>query len=278
MTPLEFARLVQSHDGANPFNEASRMAMADELRGRVEIVVHDGPRIVAMAYAPGDAPVECAVHPEHRRRGHATALLDRLVGQGETRFWAHGDLPGARGLASACNLDPSRTLLRMSRPIQPQEHPGHSEPLDDAIRAFRADDLPGLLAVNARAFASHPEQGTMDAPDFERRAASSWFNPGGIFVAEHDGTIVGFHWTKVEELTPGERRGEVYVLAVDPDRARTGLASRLLHEGLRHLAQAGARAVELYVDADNAAAVSLYEKNGFAEADRDVLYVSTTPA
>jgi mycothiol synthase len=280
VTPTEFARLVARNDGIDAFNESARMALASELPGRVDIAVHDGPRVIALAYAPDDAPVELAVHPDHRRRGHGTALIHRLVQQGETRFWAHGDRDGARGLAAACALQPRRTLLRLVRsPTSTAANPaGRPVTPNVRIRPFRADDLPGLLAVNARAFASHPEQGRMDQARFEQRAASAWFDPAGIFVAEREGDVVGFHWTKVDASAAGEPVGEVYVLAVDPAHEGQHLGATLLARGLEHLAGAGAGTVELYVEADNRSARSLYASHGFVEAGCDVLYVSTTPA
>jgi mycothiol synthase len=278
VTPLEFARLVASHDGVAAFNEASRLALADETPGRVDILIQDGPSIVAFAYAPSHAPVELAVHPDHRRRGHATALLDRLLADGERRFWAHGDLAAARKFAGANGLQSERTLLRLERELSPGEPADESVPPDVVIRPFRADDLPGLLTVNARAFAFHPEQAGMDQAVFAQRAASAWFDPAGIFVAEQDGDIVGFHWTKVDTPIGGDLTGEVYVLAVDPAHEGRHLGSTLLTRGLAHLADAGVGTVELYLEADNQRALGLYGSHGFTEAGRDVLYVSTTPA
>jgi len=278
MTPSEFARLVARHDGVQAFNEASRIALADGSPGRVEIVVHDGPRVIALAFAPADAPVELAVDPDHRRRGHATALLDRVLAHGETRFWAHGDLPSARELATANGLHAQRTLLRLTRPLSAEDSVTDPALPGVVVRPFRPDDLAGLLTVNARAFAFHPEQGAMDETLFAQRAASAWFDPAGIFVAERGGDIVGFHWTKVDAATDDERIGEVYVLAVDPAHEGQHLGSTLLSRGLAHLATAGVSIAELYLEADNDAALGLYGSHGFTEAGRDVLYVSTTPA
>jgi mycothiol synthase len=271
--------VVGAHDGVEAFNEATRLALANGVPGRVDIVIQDGPQVVAMAYAAGHAPVELAVHPAHRRRGHATALLDRLTRVGETRFWAHGDTAGARGLAADQGLTRGRVLLRLSRPPGPlpRQHGPHPE-AGMVIRPFRPHDLAGLLAVNARAFRDHPEQGGMDRADFARRAGSDWFDPGGIFVAEKDGTIVGFHWTKVDTESVGRRAGEVYVLAVDPDHVGRHLGSALLRRGLEHLTASGIEDIDLYTEADNRRASALYEAVGFIEAGRDVLYVSRKPA
>jgi mycothiol synthase len=265
----EFAALVRAQDGVDAFNEESRLAFAEGLSGRVELVVSDGDREIAAAYASDDAPVELAVHPAHRRRGHATALLDRLLASGECRFWAHGDLDGARALAAAAGLRAERTLLRLR--WSPAAVPPTDPPPGITIREFRSKDLAAVLEVNGRAFADHPEQGALDVAGFERRAASAWFDPAGLLVAEQAAEIVGFHWTKVEDGI-----GEVYVLGVDPTAQGRGIARALLAAGLAQLASRNVSAVDLYVEGDNRAALALYAEVGFVEAARDVLYVSRT--
>lgn len=270
-SPSEFARLIHRHDGVDAFNEVSRVALSDDRPARVRLVIEDGPHVVALAFAAGDAPVDLAVHPDHRRRGHGSALLDTLLRQGERRFWAHGDLPPARGWAALLGLQRERTLLRLALQSGMRPDPV-AVPTGTTIRPFRDEDLSGLLEVNARAFATHPEQRSMDRADFERRAGSDWYDPADLFVAEQGGRIVGFHWTKIHK-----GMGEVYVLGVEPNHHGEGLGSALLARGLHHLAEAGVDGVELYVEDDNAHALDLYTAAGFAEVSRDVLYVSTMP-
>lgn len=268
----EFVQLLRRRDGIDAFNEVSRIALDEDRPARVRLVVEDGPEVVALAFAVGDAPVELAVHPDHRRQGHGSALLDLLLSRGERRFWAHGDLPAARGWAALLGLERARTLLRLALRNQHQP-PAVPSPPHISFRAFRGEDLPALLAINARAFAEHPEQRLMDRADFDRRAASDWFDPAGLLIAEQDGEVIGFVWTKVDE-----GQGEVYLLAVDPDHHGEQLGAALLSRGLDHLARAGVDVIELYVEEDNARALDLYTAAGFAEVGRDVLYVSTTPA
>jgi mycothiol synthase len=258
-------------DGVEPVNAATRLALAAGDALRVDRRRAGG---TAAALAPADAPVELVVHPDHRRRGLGRALVEELLADGETRFWAHGDLPAARALAAAAGLTAERTLLVLRLSLG-DAAPRETVPEGVTIRSFRPEDADAVVAVNGRAFAHHPEQGAMDRADFDRRAASDWFDPEGLFVAEDaEGEVVGFHWTKVEARPDGIELGEVYVVGVDPDRHGGGLGKALTARGLRHLHERGVRTVDLYVEGDNGPALAVYHRLGFVEHARDVLYVS----
>jgi mycothiol synthase len=56
---------------------------------------------------------------------------------------------------------------------------------------------------------------------------------------------------------------------VSPKAQGLGLGRRLTAVGLRHLASRGLPEVLLYVESDNAPAVSVYRRLGFTHADRD---------
>lgn len=258
----DLAEAARVADGVAPFNEATTIALENEGPWRV---FHEEDHAVALA--SGDAPVELAVHPDHRRQGRGGALLDRLLASGEEAFWSHGDLPAARALAASRRLRESRTLLvlRLSMTTAPEV----PELEGVTLRSFDESDADAIVAINGRAFASHPEQGAMDRADFDRRRTQPWFDPAGLFVAERDGRVIGFHWTKVEDDV-----GEVYVVGVDPDAHGGGLGTALTARGLRHLWDTGLRTVDLYVEGDNAPALAVYRRLGFAEHARDVLWTS----
>lgn len=139
------------------------------------------------------------------------------------------------------------------------------------IRTFRpGEDEEVWLKLNARAFAEHPEQGRMTRADLERRMAQPWFDPEGFFVAERDGRMVAFHWTKVHATEPPV--GEVYVVGVDPDAQGLGLGRVLTLAGLHYLQDQALASVVLYVEASNAAAIALYSRLGFVHTDTDIMY------
>jgi mycothiol synthase len=227
----------------------------------------------------GHQVAELFVHPAHRDRGYGAKLLQALDERAAVGFrvWAHGDHPGARRLAQEAGLERKRELLILHTRVEGADWP---EPvLRDGVslRTFvPGQDEEAVVRVNARAFDWHPEQGALTADDVRADEARPWFDADGFFLAEKNGEVIGFHWTKVHEPTPGrfdgERVGEVYVVGVDPAAQGGGLGRALTLAGLRYLASRGLRQIILYVDGDNAPALAVYTKLGFARHETDVQY------
>ncbi|GGX83569.1 mycothiol synthase [Streptomyces hiroshimensis] len=265
-------------DGQPAISEQGRL----QLKGRRPGVRHvllradDG---VLVGYGqledsdPVEAPAgELVVHPSCRGRGHGRALGSALLKESgkRLRVWAHGGHPAARHLAQVLGLSLFRELRQMRRPLHDLALAEPVLPPGVTVRTFRpGEDDTEWLAVNAAAFAHHPEQGSLVQRDLDDRKAADWFDPKGFFLAEKDGRIVGFHWTKIHAE---EGLGEVYVLGVAPGAQGGGLGKSLTTIGLRHLAAQSLPTAMLYVDADNAAAVAVYEGLGFQIHETDLMY------
>jgi mycothiol synthase len=221
---------------------------------------------------PGVASAELVVDPARRRQGTGRALLtglEQLAGDATLRVWAHGDLPAAAKLARAAGLSRVRALFQLSRPLR-DPLPDPSWPDGVTLRTFEPGrDEESWLRLNALAFAHHPEQGAWTRTDLDLREQEDWFDPAGFFLAERNGRLTGFHWTKVR----GEQTGEVYVVGVDPAEQGSGLGRALTLTGLRYLRDdRGLAEVMLYVDETNRAAVRMYTSLGFTLAATDVMY------
>jgi mycothiol synthase len=239
----------------------------------------DAGGLVGVAAAVGEDPAEVLVDPAIRRRGHGTVLLRAAVDR-QGAVWAYGDLPAAKALAGRLGLVRGRVLLQMRRTAPGPSVPPAALPAGVRIRTFvPGQDEAAFLAVNARAFAWHPEQGRLDLPGLRAEMAQDWFDPNGFFLAVTSAgaaaapgrdTVVGFHWTKIHRADPspdlrghGGPVGEVYVLGVDPQSGQRGLGGPLTTAGLDYLAARGLDTVMLYVEGDNQRAIALYERFGF---------------
>ena len=264
---------VHASTGVAPLGDA---AIRDLIRPGVgSCVVTDGDAVVhamrgADRWTLGEVPGSDRTAP-------VSAALDeiRRHGGGPVTLWVAGaDRPAAEpavGAALACGLRCGRRLLRLETPLPVERRP---VPPDVVIEAFDAvRDVDAWLAVNNRAFATHPEQGGWDAGTFAARRAEPWFRAQDLRIARRDGRVVGSCWTKRTDDPGRPPIGEIHVVAVDPDAQGTGLGAAIVTEGLAHLAtDCGAEIGMLYVDASNIGALDLYERLGFITVREDHAY------
>ncbi|WP_338698013.1 mycothiol synthase [Streptomyces sp. Q6] len=268
-------------DGQQAVSEQGRLQLrGGEREGVRHLLLRVDGQLVGYAQLEDTDPIEApaaelVVHPAHRGHGHGRALGAALLAASgkRLRVWAHGGHSAARHLAQVLGLTLFRELRQMRRPLGGADDLGLPDPVVPAgvrIRTFvPGQDDAAWLAVNAAAFAHHPEQGSLTQRDLDDRKAEPWFDPAGFFLAFKGETLVGFHWTKVHAE---EQLGEVYVVGVAPGQQGGGLGKALTTTGLRHLAAAGLPTAMLYVDADNKAAVSVYERLGFTTYETDLMY------
>jgi mycothiol synthase len=290
---LDLAEAAAAADSVAPLSEHVLLHLrydaagesTDPAPGQDLILTVDG-EIAGYAYLDSSGPAdpevsgELVIHPRHRGHGLGQALLRELIaraGGRRVRLWAHGDLPAAARLARAAGFDRFRALWQMRRSLRdPLEEP--RLPAGTTLRTFRPGrDEAEWLSLNARAFAKHPEQGAWTSHDLELREQEPWFDPAGFFIAERDGVMTGFHWTKIEPGHRGaaakaHRVGEVYVVGVDPGQRGTGLGRALTLAGLRYLRDRGLAEAMLYVDEDNVPAIRMYEGLGFTRWSTDAMY------
>jgi len=307
---LDLVRHAAEEDGVSPLSEHVMLHLryGGDPQARNVVFWHDG-ALAGYAHLDPTDPVEgpageMVIDPAMRRQGLGLTLAETLsaeAGGSGLRLWAHGDLPAAARLAAAAGFTRARALWQMRRSLQawigkPQLADGIT------VRTFKpGQDEDAWVSLNHRAFSRHPEQGAWTRADLDMREREAWFDPDGFFLAERDGDLIGFHWTKIhggnEELGPpasgsagpGEANepvptatvsaghgheavGEVYVVGVDPEARGTGLGRALTLIGLRYLRSRGLAQVMLYVDETNSAAIGLYQSLGFTHWDTDVMF------
>lgn len=271
---------VTAHDGVAPVDEAGRLALDGDGARHLVLPGPEGapgaPTVIGYAGLLADGTVQGAVHPDHRRAGHGRALLDAALKlRADAGIWSHGALPPALALLRGRGLVETRRLLVLRRPLDGEPLPpvpASRVPVRLAPAAGE-QDAADWLALNAEAFADHPEQGGLTRSDLDRRFAEDWFDARDLHLARtEDGRLAGSVWAKRTERGQTGEDAEIYVVATSPAAQGQGVGSHLLGAVLHALAAEGAASAHLYVEGDNTAALALYERWGFTVAESHVRF------
>ncbi|MBX3077771.1 MAG: mycothiol synthase [Cryobacterium sp.] len=283
---------ARAADGQPPFSDQS---LVEAGRGERALLVSESGSVLVGAAIVGPDEFELVIDPDARGAGDGAALVSRVLAEhpAATFAWAHGDHPASRALAARFGFEPVRTLLQLRAPVSdgslrdglrpPQGADRDSLPeerearLEGNHQQYLEPFRPGVddtawLALNARAFAAHPEQGGLTQRDLDDRKAEPWFDPGDFLILRDGERMIGFCWLKVEEADDHEQVGEYYAVGIDPDRQGEGLGRVLMDAGFARLVERGIRTAALYVEADNEPALALYRRYGFAQHTIDVRY------
>jgi mycothiol synthase len=263
----ELAEQIEAADGAPPLSDQALSQLAGPN------VTH----LLAVTDTDTDTDTDTVVGYAQLDRNAAEVLaetpaLDPLLDAVEAlpprrEIWAHGQRSRLHPALGHRGYDRTRVLWQLQWPVGAVG----DFVLPDGVRLRTFEpgrDEAAWLAVNAAAFAHHPEQGGWTRADIDAREAESWFDARDFLLAEHDTELVGFHWMKMHSPT----LGEVYVLGVAPASQGLHLGSALLVAGLDHMQRRGATSVILYVDESNTTAMALYEHYGFQRSDHDTQY------
>lgn len=278
-------------DGTRPLNDHLWLDLREGGRqGFAGVIARDAGHQHILAYcqiSKGNESwsLDLVVHPHHRydTMELAPELIRQalevvsLEGGGHVHWWVFEPNNIHRQLATDARLRPGRRLLQMRRPL-PLSADEQNELQNFPTSHFRVgEDEDAWLAVNNAAFASHPEQGGWSRHTIESREQEPWFNAEGFRMHWLNNELAGFCWTKVhaDHQPP---LGEIYVIAIHPSMSGHGLGRKMTLAGLHHLESQGITTAMLYVDADNAAAVSVYESLGFSAHHSEHAFVGDIPS
>ena len=125
------------------------------------------------------------------------------------------------------------------------------------IRQTTADDLETLCSIERECFTL--EAFTKDQLRYLLE------NPEGVsLIAQTDNEIAGFI-VGIVRTCGAERTGHVYTLDVAAKHRRKGIGLRLLRELEQRFAYSGVEACVLEARTENAAALELYQKEGYVK-------------
>lgn len=124
------------------------------------------------------------------------------------------------------------------------------------FRAGTANDVQQVLALWAESRSDHAE--TPDSAEAIQRLTAS--DPEALLVADEDGAIVGALIAAFDGW-----RGNMYRLAVRPDRRRQNIARRLVEHGERRLKAKGAPKTTALVGRGDEQAEGLWRAAGYRD-------------
>lgn len=278
-------------DGARPLNDHLWLDLREGGRqGFAGIIASDDAHSHIVAYCQVSRgneswSLDLIVHPHNRYDTLEIApdllreALDIVAseGGGHVHWWVFEPNNLHRQLAASVDLRPGRRLLQMRRPLPlTTEELASIETFE--TQAFRVGiDEDKWLAVNNAAFAQHPEQGGWNRHTIESRQHEPWFHAEGFRMRWIGDELAGFCWTKTHNDTDPPI-GEIYVIAMNPRFAGQGDGRKMTLAGLKYLSNQGLPVAMLYVDADNAPAISVYTALGFTPHHNEVAFVGDIAA
>jgi ribosomal protein S18 acetylase RimI-like enzyme len=130
------------------------------------------------------------------------------------------------------------------------------------VRRLSPYDLPRVVEIDAL----HRGRAV---PDYWARVCADFLSRGRdrvrvALAAETDDRLVGYVLGEVRAFEFGsEPCGWIFAIGVDPDFARTGVASALLGEAGRRFAAAGFRTLRTMVSRDDVPVLSFFRASGF---------------
>jgi ribosomal protein S18 acetylase RimI-like enzyme len=230
------------------------------------------------------------VHPESRRRGIGRALLagaqaelKRIVAEkpspagmkASLQTWVYARNASTIALLEADGYRAWRYMIEMTRPLD--DAPSIDLPAGLASRPVRPADRRRIVLALNEAMQDHPgwpdwsEDQLMGMIDHPTRGQIE------VWQVAWDGDrvvggVLGFVDAD-ENVALGRNRGYTEGIFTLRDWRGRGVASALIARNLRLLKDRGLTEAALSVDTENpTGALGLYERHGFREADRMIIY------
>lgn len=219
----------------------------------------------------GRVILNCWVHPEHRRQGITTKLLDDAIHRAKElgAKVAHVEIPQdnavAKSVLSQLGFRFVRRFLHLRLDIAKVCRQDIEQAALDCRHLQRGEE-DKLTQIQNRSFAGiwgyNPN--TVETITYWTNLSS--FSPEGVILTCDGDKVTGYCWTEITaegEAAIGERKGRIFMLGADPDYRGKGVGKRVLLAGLAHLKNKGLPVAELTVDSENNVACALYRSVGF---------------
>ena len=233
------------------------------------LAVQDG-NLVGYAQVVPELPIqrivlESGVHPEHRRGGVGSRLLEwgiargqelgaqtahTSVGENAHEAWAFLERHGYTPLRHYWEVRWEGTEIECKLPE------------GVTLRTYEDGDAALLADVQNAAFASQWGYSPNTAEQVAYKVNMERSSPEGVLFLMRGDETAGFCWTRLDG--PSDNRvGIIWMVGVSPEHQGHGLGRVIATAGIDHMLRQGVKAVELSVDSANTPARELYLSLGF---------------
>lgn len=214
--------------------------------------------------------LDCWIHPEHRRRGLATKLLDYAMHRArelEAKV-AHVNISQDNKIASRVLAKLDFNYVRRFLELRLDIDRVRWQDIDLAAldcRHLQPGEEAKLTDIQNRAFADHWGYNPSTVEEVTYWTHLNSFSPENVVLACDGDKFIGYCTTGIAHKgkASGKRKGYIYMIGTDPDYQGKGVGKRVLLAGLAHLKNKGVKIADLTVDSENKVARALYRSIGF---------------
>ena len=266
----------------SPVDRVNRPGISPETN---LFVAESGKEMIGYALAEPELSINriilhCWVKPDHRRKGVARELVNRVIHRSEElkARAVHVDISSnnsiARNELPKLGFKYIRRYLELFLDID--KIPDKDlEKAGKECRQLLPGEEPELTDIQNRAFADHWGYQPNTPETIRYDIGLSHRSSEDIIVTCEENSIQGYCWTEIIDTGTGsdeEKHGIIYMIGTDPEYRGKGLGKKVLLAGLSYLKSKGIKTVSLSVDSENRVAYELYRSMGFEERGSTLWY------
>ncbi|MFC1941000.1 GNAT family N-acetyltransferase [Chloroflexota bacterium] len=228
----------------------------------------------------GRVILTCWVHPEHRKKGLASKLLNYAARRAKElgAKVAHVNIAEnnivAKNMLARLGFECIRHFLELRLDMANARW----QDIDQTAlgcRYLKRSEEDKLTQIQNLSFAGTWGYNPNTVEEITYRINLSNCSPDDVVLVCDRDKVIGYCWTTVNYVRGTEisgRKGRIFMLGVDPNYRGRGVGKRVLLAGLAYLKSRGIDVVGLTVDSENEAACALYQAIGFEIRTRNLWY------
>ena len=214
--------------------------------------------------------LECAVHPQHRRKGIANKLVDyathrtKELGAKSMRVNIQQENTVAIIVLARLGFRAARQFLEM-RILLPEAKLPEIPSGTYSCRHMHPGEEAQLTQIQNSCFGGAWEYNPNTTNDIIYYLSLSHRSPEDIILVCEGEKPIGYCWTELSPEDRSEKKGRIRMFGIDPDYRRQGAGKKVLLAGLAYLKSKEVQAADLTVDGENKTACAIYQSMGFKQ-------------